>query len=80
MIEVGIEGGDLVLIRQQDTADPGQIVVALVDNEDATLKRYFPEPEKHRVRLHPENSSMDDIYVPDCVIQGVAVKVLKDLE
>ncbi len=80
MIEVGIDDGDLVLIRQQETASAGQIVVALINNEDATLKRYYPEPEKHRVRLHPENSSMDDIYVPDGVIQGVAVKVLKDLE
>lgn len=79
MIEVGIEDGDLVLIRQQDSADPGQIVVALVDDE-ATLKRYYPEPKKHRIRLHPENSRMDDIYVPYCQVQGVAVKVLKDLE
>ena len=80
MIEVGIDDGDLVLIRQQETASAGQIVVALINNEDATLKRYYPEPEKHRVRLHPENSRMDDIIVPDCAIQGVAVKVLKDLE
>ncbi len=80
MIEVGIEDGDLVLVRHQATAEIGQIVVALIDNEDATLKRYYPEPEKHRVRLHPENSSMEDIIVPDCAIQGVAVKVLKDLE
>lgn len=80
MIEVGIEDGDLVLVRHQATAEIGQIVVALIDNEDATLKRYYPEPENHRVRLHPENSSMEDIIVPDCAIQGVAVKVLKDLE
>lgn len=78
IIEVGVEDGDLVLIRQQSCADPGQIVVALV-GEEATLKRYYPEPEKHRVRLHPENREMNDIYVSDCVIQGVAVKVLKDL-
>lgn len=78
MIDVGITSGDFVLIRRQDTAEPGQIVVALVEDE-ATLKRYFPEPERHRVRLHPENKVMDDIYVPSCEIQGVAVKVLKDL-
>ncbi len=79
MIEAGIEDGDLVLIRQQNYADEGQIVVALID-DDATLKRFYPEPQKHRIRLHPENSHMDDIIVDHCEIQGVAVKVLKDLE
>lgn len=79
MIEAGIDNGDLVLIRQQNYADKGQIVVALMEDE-ATLKRFYPEPKKHRIRLHPENSRMDDIYVDNCEIQGVAVKVLKDLE
>lgn len=79
MIEAGIDNGDLVLIRQQNYADEGQIVVALMEDE-ATLKRFYPEPKKHRIRLHPENSRMDDIYVDNCEIQGVAVKVLKDLE
>ena len=78
MIEAGIDNGDLVLIRQQNYADEGQIVVALMEDE-ATLKRFYPEPKKHRIRLHPENSRMDDIYVDNCEIQGVAVKVLKDL-
>lgn len=79
MIEAGIDNGDLVLIRQQNYADEGQIVVALMEDE-ATLKRFYPEPKKYRIRLHPENSRMDDIYVDNCEIQGVAVKVLKDLE
>lgn len=79
MIEAGIDNGDLVVIRQQNYADEGQIVVALMEDE-ATLKRFYPEPKKHRIRLHPENSRMDDIYVDNCEIQGVAVKVLKDLE
>jgi len=78
MIEAGIDEGDLVLIRKQDIARKGDIVVALVEDE-TTLKRYYPEPENRRIRLHPENSSMEDIYVNDCIIQGVAVKVLKDL-
>ena len=78
MIEAGIDHGDLVLIRQQNYADPGQIVVALMDDE-ATLKRFYPEPEKRRICLHPENRTMKDIYVDNCVIQGVAVKVLKDI-
>ena len=79
MIEAGIEDGDLVLIRVQSTAERGQIIVALVGDE-ATLKRYYPEPERRRVRLHPENESMEDIYVSSCVIQGVAVMLLRDLE
>lgn len=79
MIEAGIEDGDLVLIRVQSTAERGQIVVALVGDE-ATLKRYYPEPEHRRVRLHPENESMEDIYVTSCIIQGVAVMLLRDLE
>lgn len=78
MIEAGIDDGDLVMVRKQETAESGQIVVALIDNE-ATLKRYYPEPENHRVRLHPENRQMENIFVDHCVIQGVAVKVLKDL-
>lgn len=79
MIEAGIDDGDLVLVREQNYADPGQIVVALMDDE-ATLKRFYPEPQKRRIRLHPENSALKDIYVKECIIQGVAVKVLKDLE
>ena len=78
MINVGIDDGDLVLIRQQSYADAGQIVVALIEDE-ATLKRYYPEPDKKRVRLHPENDDMSDIYVRDCLIQGVALKVIKNL-
>ena len=78
MVEIGIEDGDLVLIRQQNFAEPGQVVVALMEDE-ATLKRFFPEPDRNRVRLHPENREMNDIYVPTCEIQGVAVKVIKDI-
>lgn len=78
MTDAGIDDGDLVLLRAQNTADAGQIVSALIDDE-ATLKRFYPEPEKQRIRLHPENSALDDIYIDNCVIQGVAVKVIKDL-
>ena len=78
MTEAGIDDGDMVLVRQQDTAEPGQIVVALIGDE-ATLKRYYPEPENHRIRLHPENKTMTDYYTDHCEIQGVAVSVFKDL-
>lgn len=76
MIQAGISDGDLVLIRNQDTADNGNIVVTLVDGE-ATLKRYYKE--KDYVRLHPENKSMEDIIVQNCKIQGVVVKIIKNL-
>ena len=79
MIESGIDDGDLVLIRKQSTARDGQIVVALVDNQN-TLKRFFVDEKNHCIRLHPENKTMEDIIVPECVIQGVAVKVIKSLE
>jgi repressor LexA len=78
MVGAGIEDGDLVLVRRQNFADQGQIVVALV-GEEATLKRFYPEPGKKRIRLHPENPALADICVPSCEIQGVAVKVIKDL-
>ncbi len=78
MIEAGIAPGDLVLVRESATALPGQIAVVLV-GEEATLKRYYPEPEKKRIRLHPENREMPDLYVTHAVIQGVAVKVIKEL-
>lgn len=78
MIGAGIDDGDLILVKQQQTAEDGEIVVALVDNE-VTLKRYYNEPWNNRVRLHPENPTMKDIYVTDCQIQGVAIKVIKDL-
>lgn len=78
MINVGIQDGDLILIRSQTTAEAGQIVVALIDDE-ATLKRYYPEPSNNRIRLHPENEEMDDIYVETCNIQGIALKIIKDI-
>ena len=78
MIEAGIDDGDLVVVRQQSHAGRGDIIVALADGKN-TLKRYFPEPENKRIRLHPENSQMEDFYVKELYIQGVATKVIKDL-
>ena len=80
MIEAGIDDGDLVLVRHQNHADPGQIVVALIGEDEATLKRFYPEPSKGIIRLHPENSKMEDIYAENCLIQGVACMVVKRLK
>ena len=79
MINAGISDGDLVVVRQQETAEEGQIVVALIDNE-ATLKRYYLDKRHKRIRLHPENDKMEDMFYKTISIQGVAVKVIKDLQ
>ena len=78
MINAGIADGDLVVVRQQETAEEGQIVVALIENE-ATLKRYFLDRRHKRIRLHPENDEMEDMYYKEVSIQGIAVKVIKSL-
>ena len=78
MINANIDDGDFVIVRQQSTANEGEIVVALIGNE-ATLKRYYLDRTNHKVRLHPENDEMEDMYFDNISIQGVAVKVLKDL-
>lgn len=76
MIDAGICDGDLIIIKKTNIARDGDIVVALVEDE-TTLKRFYKE--KNYIRLHPENKELDDIIVPNCIIQGVAVKVIKDL-
>ena len=75
----GILPGDLVVIRKQNTAENGQVVVALTDGENATLKRYFKDDDKSPVRLHPENETMEDMFSFNVEIQGIAVKIIKDI-
>lgn len=70
MIEAGILNGDLAIIEKDNSAENGEIVIALIDN-DATLKRFYKE--KDHIRLQPENSSMDPIIVKDCTILGKLV-------
>lgn len=79
MINASINDGDYVIVRQQETAEIGQIVVALIDNE-ATLKRYYLDNKRRQVRLHPENDDMEDMYFDKIEIQGIAVKVLKNVQ
>ena len=76
MINAGINDGDLVLARKQEVAEYNQIVVALVGDE-ATLKRFRPCGDT--IYLHAENPAYEDIVLDSCVIQGVAVKIIKDL-
>ncbi len=79
MINAGIHNGDYVIIRKQNTAENGQIVVALEDDE-TTLKRFYKDTKNKRFRLHPENDEMNDIYVDEVIIQGIAVGVYHKFE
>ena len=77
MMEEGILDGDIVIVRKQSTANEGDIVVALVD-EEATVKRFFKE--RNRIRLQPAHPTMRPIYVDstqDARIQGVVVGVYR---
>lgn len=79
MINAGIDSGDLVIIKRQSTANEGDIVVALLDDE-TTLKRFYKDVKNQRFILHPENDELEDIIVEgNLIVQGVAVKVIKDL-
>ena len=76
MIEAGILDGDFVVVRQQPTANNGDIVVAMID-EDATVKTFYREAD--RIRLQPENSTMEPIYATDVVILGRVVALFRRL-
>ena len=80
MVDIGIESGDLVLIKRASAAPSGKVVVCLTE-KGSTLKRYYKE--NGRVRLHAENSTYEgerrDFYPAQLTIQGIAVKVIKDI-
>lgn len=75
MIDDQIADGDYVVIRKQPTARRGQVVVALTDENEATLKRWYPEGK--RIRLQPANSSMKPIYVTNARVLGIVVGVVR---
>lgn len=77
MIEAGIHNGDLVVVRRQQHADDGDIVVALVGEEDATVKRFFRE--RDHIRLQPENSAMEPIITRDVRILGRVMGLFRSL-
>lgn len=74
MIEADIRNNDIVVIRQQNTAENGEIVVAMMNGE-TTLKRFYKRNGK--IILHPENKEMQDIIVKNCEIQGVLISCIK---
>ncbi len=76
MIEAGILDGDYILVKKQNTANNGEIVVALI-GEEATVKTFYKE--KDHIRLQPQNSTMDPIIVPNCEILGKVAGVFRKI-
>jgi repressor LexA len=75
MIEAHIADGDYVICRSCETAERGQMVVALNDDNEATLKYWYPEGQ--RIRLQPANASMAPIYVNNAQVRGIVVGVVR---
>ncbi len=75
MIDEGIFNGDYVIVERNPSPRNGDVVVALLDNSHATLKKYFREPG--HIRLQPANKTMQPIFVKDCIIQGVVKAVIR---
>lgn len=76
MIEAGILNGDYILVRKQNDALNGEIVVALIEDE-ATVKTFYKE--KDHIRLQPQNPTMDPIIVPNCEILGKVIGVFRKM-
>ena len=77
MIEAGILNGDKDIVRSQSIAENGDIIVAMTEDEEATVKRFFKE--KTRYRLQPENSTMDPIYLDQVSVLGKVVGLFREM-
>ncbi|UCZ51632.1 transcriptional repressor LexA [Bacillus shivajii] len=77
MIEAGIFDGDYVVVRQQQSANNGDIVVAMTEEDEATVKRFFKE--KDHVRLQPENATLEPIILRNVHILGKVVGVFRTI-
>lgn len=78
MIDEGIFDGDIVVIKKQSSAENGQTVVAIIDDNEATLKKIYQE--KNRFRLQPANQTMLPIYRKEVEIRGVVIEIKRNLE
>ncbi|WP_163971305.1 transcriptional repressor LexA [Oceanobacillus halotolerans] len=78
MIEAGILDGDKVIVKQQSTAQNGDIVVAMTDEEEATVKRFFKE--KDHIRLQPENATMDPLIYQNVTILGKVIGLYRHIQ
>ncbi len=74
MVNAGIFNGDKIIVKKQETAENGEIVVAMID-DSATVKRFYNE--KGHVRLQPENDFMEPIIVDDCKILGIVTGLIR---
>jgi repressor LexA len=77
MLEEDIRDGDYVICRSSLVANNGQLVVAIIDNENATIKRFYKE--RKRVRLEPANEDYSPIYSDDCRIEAVVIGLVRKL-
>jgi repressor LexA len=77
MINVGIYDGDIVIVQKQNVARNGDIVVAMTEDNDVTLKTFYKEND--HIRLQPENDTMDPIILDNCYILGKAIGLYRSL-
>ncbi len=84
MVNIGVYPGDIIYIKRQDTADDGEVVVAMISDgfgeQYATLKRFYRDVLNKRYILRPENNDMDDIVVDELRIIGVARGLFRSLK
>lgn len=78
MIEAGILDGDMVIVKQQHTAENGEIVVAMTEDEEATVKRFFKE--KDHIRLQPENATMEPLRLQNISILGKVIGLYRHID
>ncbi|MFD1360457.1 transcriptional repressor LexA [Lentibacillus salinarum] len=78
MIEAGILDGDMVIVKQQNTAQNGDIVVGMTDEDEATVKRFFKE--KDHIRLQPENATMEPLVYQNVTILGKVIGLYRHID
>ncbi|PJC56090.1 hypothetical protein CO026_02205 [Candidatus Kaiserbacteria bacterium CG_4_9_14_0_2_um_filter_41_32] len=78
MIDEGIFDGDTVVIREQSTVEDGEVAVALINNNEVTLKKIYKE--KNRIRLQPANPKLKPIFVKEIIIQGKVISTFRNIE
>lgn len=78
MIEEGIFNNDIIIAKKQSVADNGDMVVAIIDENEATLKKFYVE--KNKIKLQPANPKYEPIYRKDVEIRGVVVKIIRDFK
>ncbi|MCX6722924.1 MAG: transcriptional repressor LexA [Candidatus Staskawiczbacteria bacterium] len=78
MIDEGILDGDTIIVRKQNTVENGEIAVALINNNEVTLKKIYQE--KNRIRLQPANPKLKPFYVKEVIIQGKVISTFRNIE